>query len=48
VPAAQLTIQQVHAQSLLARTIDEVSAYEVLIEAEPGAEPVQNASDLDQ
>jgi hypothetical protein len=38
---------KVHAQPLLSRAIDEVSAFEVLVEAAPGGEPVQHASDHD-
>jgi hypothetical protein len=38
---------KVHAQPLLSRAIDAVSAFEVLVEAAPGGEPVRHASDLD-
>jgi heme oxygenase (mycobilin-producing) len=38
---------KVQAQALLARAIDEANAYEVLIDAEPGAQPVRHESDLD-
>jgi hypothetical protein len=38
---------KVAATPLLAQSLDEVSAYEALIVAEPGAEPVVHASDRD-
>jgi heme oxygenase (mycobilin-producing) len=38
---------KVAATPLLAQALDEVSAYEVLIDAEPGAEPIVHASDRD-
>jgi heme oxygenase (mycobilin-producing) len=38
---------KVAATPLLAQALDEVSAYEVLIEADPGGEPIMHASDLD-
>jgi heme oxygenase (mycobilin-producing) len=38
---------KIHAQPLLTRAIDEVSAFEVLVDAAPGAEPVEHASDHD-
>jgi hypothetical protein len=38
---------KVHAQALLSRAIDEANAYEVLVDAQPGAQPVRHASDLD-
>jgi hypothetical protein len=37
---------KIHAQPLLAQALDSASAFEVLIEAQPGAEPVQHGSDL--
>jgi hypothetical protein len=39
---------KINAQALLAQAIDEVSAYEVLIEAAPGGEVVRHPSDLDR
>ena len=38
---------KVHAQALLSRAVDEANAYEVLVEAQPGAQPVRYESDLD-
>jgi heme oxygenase (mycobilin-producing) len=38
---------KVHAQALLSRAVDEANAYEVLVEAQPGAQPVRHESDLD-
>jgi hypothetical protein len=38
---------KVHAQPLLARSVDDVSAYEVLVDVTPAAEPVQHHSDRD-
>ena len=38
---------KVYAHPLLARAVDAASAFEVLIELAPGAEPVQHTSDLD-
>jgi heme oxygenase (mycobilin-producing) len=36
---------KIQAQPLLSQALDEVSAYEVLVEAEPGAAPVRHESD---
>jgi hypothetical protein len=38
---------KIHAQALLSQSVDAASAFEVLIEAAPGAEPVRHASDHD-
>ena len=38
---------KVNAQPLLARAVDDVSAYEVLLEAAPGGPPVRHESDRD-
>ncbi len=38
---------KIHAQPLLTRALDEASAFEVLVEAGPGTDPVRFASDLD-
>jgi hypothetical protein len=38
---------KIHAQPLLSQALDEASAFEVLVDAAPGAEPVRYLSDLD-
>jgi hypothetical protein len=38
---------KIHAQPLLSQALDDASAFEVLVDAAPGAEPVSYLSDLD-